>query len=124
MGTVLFMTFIFLHVAFGLALAFFVMHYAQKTEKAWLKNFGMLTGALLTVLAVLSIIFATVFAIKHPHLRPCPYSMHERFRHERMREEGMPGSHEGFRGDSERKPGKEIILEKRTGAACPVNVKY
>lgn len=125
MSTALFMTFIFLHVAFGLALAFFVMYYAQKAEKAWLKNFGLLTGCLLIVLAVLSIILNTVFAIKHPHMGPpCPYPMHEKFRHERMREEGMPQMYERSKEEpKEKSNGKEIKLEKKTGAACPVNMK-
>jgi len=91
MGISLFLTLMFLHVAFGLALAFFVMYYASKTEQKAIKTFGFIVGYLLIVLAVLSMILGSVFAAKGPHFRHCPYMMHEKMKyHEEMMEHEHP----------------------------------
>jgi hypothetical protein len=129
MGISLFLTFIFLHIAFGLALAFFVLHYAAKTEHKMLKNFGFVVGYLLIILAVVSMILGTVFAVKKPHYGHCPY-MHENMKHEEMMEHGMPMMQEQKEEIQEQKPedkNEKKISDKhqirKEGKGCPVKTK-
>jgi len=92
MGISLFLTLIFMHIAFGFALAFFVMYYAFKTEHNRLKTFGFVVSYLLIVLATLSLILGSVFAVKRPHFPHCPYVKHEKIRqhHEDMMKQRAP----------------------------------
>ena len=89
MGLTLFLTLIFLHIALGLALAFLVMFFALQTEHKYLRNFGLIVGSLLTVLALLSLIMGTVFAAKKPFMG-CPYRTQEKMKQERMMQDGRP----------------------------------
>lgn len=92
MFTAFFLTFIFLHIGFGLALAFFVFYLAEKTEGK-LRNFGGFVGGLLVILAILTAISAPFAVAKKHHY----YKMHERMHHEDMIKQG-----------------------EKTGGACPV----
>jgi len=135
MGIALFMTFIFLHIAFGLAIAFFVMYFASKAEHKGLKNLGYVVGYLLIVLAVITMILSAIFVAKKPHFMPCPHPfMNERMRHEKMMEHGMPmmqkqqeeQQEEIQEQKSENKNMKNIAYKvqlKKQGKGCPVKTK-
>ena len=125
MGIALFMTFIFLHVAFGLALAFFVMHYASKSEPKNLRLFGFFVGYLLIALSLVSIITSAVLVAKKPHFMPYPPPpcLREKFRHEEMNEHEKP---EIYEQKSEKKNEKKITYKheaKNEGKSCPVKTK-
>ncbi len=113
MGTILFLTFIFLHVAFALALAFFVLYFAAKVEQSWLKNLGFITGWLLIILALVSMTGSSIYAAKNPHFlqHKHPHYMHEKM-HEKFMEKGMPMMQEQKEDDDAKKG-------RKTGAACP-----
>lgn len=90
MHIALFLTLIFLHIAFGLAFAFIVMYFATKTENKALQGFGYFVGSLLIVLAILSMVLGSIFVTKRPHFMHCPYEMHEKMKQEEMMKYNMP----------------------------------
>ena len=125
MSIALFMTFIFLHIAFGLALAFFVLHYAAKTESKSIKLFGFIVGYLLAALAVVSMILSSVLVAKKPHFMPYPPPyMHERIKHhEETMEHETP---EIYEQKPEKKNEKNIAYKheiKKESKGCPVKTK-
>ena len=101
-----FITFVFLHLTFGLALSFFIMYFSVKSE-GWLKTFGYLTGWFLIVLSILVGILTPLFFIKVNDL-PCPYFMYKKMQ---MRDQSIPMMEQG-----------KIEEEKteKTGGACPI----
>jgi len=125
MGIALFMTLIFLHIAFGLALAFFVLHYASKTEHKAIKNFGFIVGYLLIVLAFLSMVLGAIFVAKRPHFMQHPCYMHERMRHhhEEMMEQGMPMMQQQKKEDKNEKKITYKHELRKSGKGCPVETK-
>lgn len=110
MNIALFITFMFLHIAFGLALAFFVFHYATKTEHKSIKKLGFIVGYLLIILAILSMFFSVVFIAKSPY-----------YMHEKIMKQGMPM----MQKQQEDKNTKKINFKqiKKSGKGCPVETK-
>jgi len=135
MALSLFLTLLFMHIAFGLALAFMVMYFASRSQ-GWLKSLGFVVGGLLIFLAALSIILGSIFAATKPYSKNCPLYMHEKMQREKMTEQGMPmmqGQREekednlddektdndsGCSLKSKEQLNKEIKEGKKTGAAC------
>lgn len=123
MGIALFLMIIFLHIAFGLALAFFVMYFATKTEHERLKNFGFVVGYLLIALAVITMITSSILAATKHNYMGCPYGMHEKMRNEKMMQNGMPMMQEQT---TENKNEKKIAYKqqiRKEGKGCPVKTK-
>jgi len=106
MFPMVFITVIFLHIAFALALAYFVLYLADKAEGR-LKSLGTFIGWLLIILAILSAIATPILAAKQHH------RMHERMKHEFMMHHGYPMMQQQQMPEH----------GKRTGGACPIEVK-
>ncbi|HBG48037.1 MAG TPA: hypothetical protein DDW90_00695 [Cyanobacteria bacterium UBA9971] len=131
MGIALFLTIVFLHIALGLALAFLVMHFAFKSEHKALRNFGFIVGYLLIVLAILAMLLGSIFVVKKPQFRHCPY-MNER--HEQIMQQGMPmmqkqkeeNNKEIQEEKTEQKNEKNIAYKqqiKKESKSCPIKTR-
>lgn len=133
MGLALFITFVFMHIAFGLALAFFILYFADKSE-GWLKSTGFFTGGLLLFLTIAAMITAGVFIAKNPHMMPPPSPHHDKMQHQirMMREDTEDRINESSEkaeelkespGKKIHKTGEDVKQGEKTGGACPINAR-
>jgi len=76
------LTFILLHIAFGLAVGFFVLMFALKQEIRWFKILGSVFGWIIIGLSALLMLVATISAIKAPMYGPYG-PMHQMTKQER-----------------------------------------
>ncbi|MFH1000435.1 MAG: hypothetical protein V1783_06310, partial [Bacteroidota bacterium] len=103
----------------------FVLYLTAKTE-GWLKIVGFVTGWLLIVLAVLSMLLSSIFAAKKPYFRHCPFYLHEKMKLgmpiiQKQQEELKNQKTENNRDcpvKTIQQIKKELKEGKRTGAAC------
>ncbi len=121
MEITLFICFIFLHIAFGLGFAFFILFFSVKTEYKILKYFGFLVSALLILLAFISIILGMIFVIKKPSFIICPYKNEEIMEHcpQIMQQKNDEANENDNDKNMSQKEKKDIL----TGKACPSKTK-
>lgn len=101
----IFLTMIFLHVAFGLALAFVIFYFARNTE-GFLRLYGNVTAWFIIITSVFAMIFSFVHVTRHSDFPRCPYLMHEKMKEMQKQDKQTEQTEE---------PEDEI-----TGGACPV----
>jgi hypothetical protein len=94
-----------MHIAFALALAFFVLYFAQRTE-GLIRKIGTFTGWFIIALALLSMLTALVFAAQNPTFPP--HSKYDNKMNKKM--EVM-----------NEKDNEDDDKPERTGSACPIN---
>lgn len=64
------LTLILLHLAFGLAIGFFILMFALKQEIKWFRILGLVFGWIIIGLSALLMLVATVSAIRAPMYGP------------------------------------------------------
>ena len=61
----IFLVFLLLHIAFGLAIGFFILMFAIRQER-WLRILGLVFGWLIITLSVLTMLITSFMAIRYP----------------------------------------------------------